>query len=98
VLLDLDGGGRLREQGPATAAPLSAKRLLERARVSPWKSCGRARIVVLMDGVGGDQVEDALAICRVHGDDEETHQDALACFSDAGLVVAAVGDDGGMAR
>lgn len=66
----------LREQGPATAAPLSAKRPLERARVSPWKSYGRARIVVLMDGGGGDQADDVLAFHRVHGDNEKTLQDA----------------------
>ena len=44
----------LRKQGPVTAVPLLAKRLLERAHVSPWKSYGRARIVVSMDVGGGD--------------------------------------------
>ena len=34
----------------------------------------------------------------VHGDDEETHQDALACFANVGLVVAAPCGDGDMTR
>ena len=57
------------------------KRLLERAGMSLWKSCSRARIVVLVDSVGGDQVDDTLAFCRVHGNDEESHQDVLASLT-----------------
>ena len=45
MVLDPDGGAPLREQGPASAAPLSAKRPLGRARVSPWKRYGHAGLV-----------------------------------------------------
>ena len=76
MLLDPDGGVPRHKQGPATAAPLLVKQLLERARVSPWKSCGPTRIVVLIDGVGRDRVNNTLAFRRVHGDEEEAHQDA----------------------
>ena len=72
---------RLCKQGPATVAPLSVKRLLERVRVSLWKSCGCARIVVLVDSVGMDQVNDALAFRRVHGNDKEIHQDVFALLT-----------------
>ena len=34
----------------------------------------------------------------VHGDGKVTHQDALACFTNMGLVVAAPYGDGDMAR
>ena len=98
MLIDPDEDTPFRKQGPTTAAPLSAKQLLERARLSSWKSCGHVRIVVLMDGDGGDRVDNALAFRHVHGNDEETHQDALACFADAGLAVAAAGNNGGMTR
>ena len=50
MLLDLDRGALLRKQRPVS---LSAKWLLERERAIPWKSQGRARIMVQMDGVGG---------------------------------------------
>ena len=76
---------RLCKQGPATAAPLSVKRLLERVRVSLWKSCGCARIVVLVDSVGRDQVNDTLAFRRVHGNDKETHLDVLALLTQGWL-------------
>merc|ERR1719491_1037742 len=46
-------------------------------RKGRWR--GRAlATVVLMDGVGGNRVDVALAFRRVYGDDEEAHQDALA--------------------
>ena len=35
---------------------------------------------------------------RVHGDNEETHQDALTHFVDAELVVSAARDNGGLTR
>ena len=35
---------------------------------------------------------------RVHGDNKETHQDALTNFVDAELVVSAARDNGGVAR
>ena len=61
----------------STAAPLLVEWPLERARASPWKSYGRTGIMVLVDGDDGDWGDDALAFHFVHGDDEETHQDAL---------------------
>ena len=57
------------------------KRLLKRVCASLWKSCGCARIVVLVDSVGMDQVNDALAFRRVHGNDKETHLDVLAVLT-----------------
>ena len=35
---------------------------------------------------------------RVHGEDKETHQDALTNFVDAELVVSAARDNGGVTR
>ena len=74
-----------------SAAPLSTKRPLERVRASPGKSHGRVRIVVRMDG-------NIKTFHRVHGDNEETHQDALTHFVDAELAVSAGRDDRGVTR
>ena len=49
-----------------------------------------------MDGGSGYRGDNAFHF--VHGDDEETHQDALACFANVGLVVAAPCGDGDMTR
>jgi hypothetical protein len=54
--------------------------------------------VVLVDGGGGHRGDNALTFHFVHGDDEETHQDALACFANVGLVVDAPCGDGDMTR
>ena len=51
-----------------------------------------------MDGVGGDWGDNVLTFHRVHGNNEETYQDALAHFADEGLVVAAARNDRDMAR
>ena len=54
--------------------------------------------MVLMDGVDGDRVDDALSFRRIHSDNEETHQDVCVCFADTGPVISATGDNGGMVR
>ena len=59
--------------------------------MSPWKSHDRARIMARMDGNVG-------AFHRVQGDNKETHQDALANFADAELVVSAAQNDGDVTR
>ena len=59
--------------------------------MSPWKSHDRARIVVRMEG-------NVWTFHRVHGDDDETHQDVLTNVIDAELVVSAARDDGGVTR
>ena len=83
--MELDGGAPIHVQGPVTATPLLVNSLLERARMSPCKSCSHVRIVVLVDGVGRDPVDDALTFHRVHNDDEETHQDVLMLLTQGWL-------------
>ena len=41
--------------------------------------------MVLVDSVGRDQVNDALAFRRVHGNDKETHLDVLALLTQGWL-------------
>ena len=52
--------------------------------------------MVLVDGGSGYRGDNAFHF--IHRDDEETHQDALACFANVGLVVAAPCGDGDMTR
>ena len=54
--------------------------------------------MVLVDGGGGYRGDDTLIFHFFHCDNEETHQDVLACFANVGLVVAAACSDGGMTR
>ena len=55
-------------------------------------------IMVQMEGDGGDRGDNALGFQCVHSDNDETHQDACACFTNVGLIVAAACNKGGMTR